>query len=100
VFTAGSPLGETEIGVTRRRREDLDQTGDDTGSGEAGQQRAGDQHHANRGEDPPPGGRAGQPALVLLGVVGRAGRIRLGPAPQNLAIPPYSFASDTKIKIG
>ena len=29
-----------------------------------------------------------------------AGRIRLGPAPQNLAIPPYSFASDTKIKIG
>ena len=29
-----------------------------------------------------------------------AGRIRLGPAPQNLAIPPYNFASDTKIKIG
>ena len=29
-----------------------------------------------------------------------AGRIRLGPAPQNLAIPPYTFASDTKIKIG
>jgi ubiquinol-cytochrome c reductase iron-sulfur subunit len=29
-----------------------------------------------------------------------AGRIRKGPAPQNLAIPPYNFASDTKIKIG
>jgi ubiquinol-cytochrome c reductase iron-sulfur subunit len=29
-----------------------------------------------------------------------AGRIRKGPAPQNLAIPPYAFASDTKIKIG
>ena len=29
-----------------------------------------------------------------------AGRVRIGPAPQNLAIPPYSFTSDTKIKIG
>lgn len=29
-----------------------------------------------------------------------AGRIRKGPAPQNLAIPPYAFTSDTKIKIG
>jgi ubiquinol-cytochrome c reductase iron-sulfur subunit len=29
-----------------------------------------------------------------------AGRIRKGPAPQNLAIPPYNFVSDTKIKIG
>ena len=29
-----------------------------------------------------------------------AGRIRQGPAPQNLAIPPYAFTSDTKIKIG
>jgi ubiquinol-cytochrome c reductase iron-sulfur subunit len=29
-----------------------------------------------------------------------AGRIRQGPAPQNLAIPPYAFDSDTKIKIG
>ena len=29
-----------------------------------------------------------------------AGRIRKGPAPQNLAIPNYAFASDTKIKIG
>jgi ubiquinol-cytochrome c reductase iron-sulfur subunit len=29
-----------------------------------------------------------------------AGRIRKGPAPQNLAIPPYTFASDSKIKIG
>lgn len=29
-----------------------------------------------------------------------AGRIRKGPAPQNLAVPPYSFTSDTKIKVG
>jgi len=29
-----------------------------------------------------------------------AGRIRNGPAPENLAIPPYAFLSDTKIKIG
>jgi ubiquinol-cytochrome c reductase iron-sulfur subunit len=29
-----------------------------------------------------------------------AGRIRKGPAPQNLAIPPYAFTSDTKVKIG
>jgi ubiquinol-cytochrome c reductase iron-sulfur subunit len=29
-----------------------------------------------------------------------AGRIRKGPAPQNLAIPPYGFESDTKLKIG
>ena len=29
-----------------------------------------------------------------------AGRIRVGPAPQNMAIPPYAFTSDTKIKIG
>jgi len=29
-----------------------------------------------------------------------AGRVRIGPAPQNLAIPPYSFLSDQKIKIG
>jgi ubiquinol-cytochrome c reductase iron-sulfur subunit len=29
-----------------------------------------------------------------------SGRIRKGPAPLNLAIPPYSFISDTKIKIG
>lgn len=29
-----------------------------------------------------------------------AGRIRKGPAPSNLAIPPYEFLSDTKIKIG
>ena len=29
-----------------------------------------------------------------------AGRVRAGPAPQNLFIPPYSFTSDTKIKIG
>jgi ubiquinol-cytochrome c reductase iron-sulfur subunit len=29
-----------------------------------------------------------------------AGRVRVGPAPQNLAIPPYAFLSDTKVKIG
>jgi ubiquinol-cytochrome c reductase iron-sulfur subunit len=29
-----------------------------------------------------------------------AGRIRKGPAPRNLEIPPYEFVSDTKIKIG
>jgi ubiquinol-cytochrome c reductase iron-sulfur subunit len=29
-----------------------------------------------------------------------AGRIRIGPAPQNMYIPPYAFTSDTKIKIG
>ncbi len=29
-----------------------------------------------------------------------SGRIRSGPAPTNLPVPPYSFASDTKIKIG
>lgn len=29
-----------------------------------------------------------------------AGRIRKGPAPQNLAVPPYSFTGPTKIKVG
>ncbi len=29
-----------------------------------------------------------------------AGRIRRGPAPKNLVIPPYAFTSDTKVKIG
>ncbi len=29
-----------------------------------------------------------------------SGRIRQGPAPNNLAIPPYAFTGDTKIKIG
>jgi len=29
-----------------------------------------------------------------------AGRIRRGPAPANLALPPYAFLSDTKIRIG
>jgi len=29
-----------------------------------------------------------------------AGRIRKGPAPENLAVPPYAFLSDTKIRIG
>ena len=29
-----------------------------------------------------------------------AGRIRRGPAPQNLAVPPYAFTGPTKIKIG
>ncbi len=29
-----------------------------------------------------------------------AGRIRKGPAPENLAVPPVAFLTDTKIKIG
>lgn len=29
-----------------------------------------------------------------------SGRIRQGPAPANLALPPYAFLSDTKIRIG
>ncbi len=29
-----------------------------------------------------------------------SGRIRKGPAPLNLVVPPYEFISDTKIKIG
>ncbi len=29
-----------------------------------------------------------------------SGRIRKGPAPLNLAVPPYEFLSDTKIRIG
>jgi ubiquinol-cytochrome c reductase iron-sulfur subunit len=29
-----------------------------------------------------------------------AGRIRQGPAPRNLVIPPYQFTADTKVKIG
>jgi ubiquinol-cytochrome c reductase iron-sulfur subunit len=29
-----------------------------------------------------------------------AGRIRKGPAPRNLTIPPYSYVNDTRIKIG
>jgi len=29
-----------------------------------------------------------------------SGRIRQGPAPQNLALPPYQFVSDSKIRIG
>ena len=29
-----------------------------------------------------------------------SGRIRRGPAPLNLAIPPYEFVSDTKVRIG
>ena len=29
-----------------------------------------------------------------------SGRIRKGPAPKNLALPPYAFLSDSKIRIG
>ena len=29
-----------------------------------------------------------------------SGRIRQGPAPQNLGVPPYAFLDDTRIKIG
>ncbi len=38
------------------------------------------------------------PAMDLI--YDTAGRIRKGPAPRNLEIPPYQFVSDTKIKIG
>lgn len=30
----------------------------------------------------------------------RSGRIRKGPAPENLAVPPYRFVSDTVIRVG
>jgi len=33
-------------------------------------------------------------------VYDNAGRIRKGPAPKNLALPPYTFVSDSKIRIG
>ena len=29
-----------------------------------------------------------------------AGRIRQGPAPANLVVPPYAFTNDTRIRIG
>ncbi len=29
-----------------------------------------------------------------------SGRVRVGPAPTNLALPPYAFLTDTKIRIG
>jgi ubiquinol-cytochrome c reductase iron-sulfur subunit len=29
-----------------------------------------------------------------------SGRVRHGPAPANLAVPPYAYMNDTKIKIG
>ena len=29
-----------------------------------------------------------------------SGRVRHGPAPANLAVPPYAFLTDTKIKVG
>jgi ubiquinol-cytochrome c reductase iron-sulfur subunit len=29
-----------------------------------------------------------------------SGRVRSGPAPQNLAVPPYAFSGPTKIKVG
>ncbi|HYZ40177.1 MAG TPA: Rieske 2Fe-2S domain-containing protein, partial [Stellaceae bacterium] len=29
-----------------------------------------------------------------------SGRIRQGPAPANLVVPPYEFTGDTTIKIG
>ncbi|MFP4313571.1 MAG: ubiquinol-cytochrome c reductase iron-sulfur subunit, partial [Alphaproteobacteria bacterium] len=29
-----------------------------------------------------------------------SGRIRKGPAPTNLVVPPYEFINDTRIKIG
>ena len=29
-----------------------------------------------------------------------SGRIRKGPAPENLAVPPYAFLTDTRVKVG
>jgi ubiquinol-cytochrome c reductase iron-sulfur subunit len=29
-----------------------------------------------------------------------SGRIRKGPAPRNLEVPPYTFLSDTRVKVG
>ena len=29
-----------------------------------------------------------------------SGRIRKGPAPENLAVPPYTFLTDTRVKVG
>ncbi len=29
-----------------------------------------------------------------------AGRVRVGPAPENLAVPPFAFLSDTRVRIG
>jgi ubiquinol-cytochrome c reductase iron-sulfur subunit len=29
-----------------------------------------------------------------------SGRVRVGPAPANLALPPYQFLTDSKIRIG
>ena len=37
---------------------------------------------------------------VTTQVYDTAGRIRKGPAPENMYIPPYAFISDNKIKIG
>jgi len=33
-------------------------------------------------------------------VYDQSGRIRQGPAPANLYLPPYKFVSDTKLTIG
>jgi ubiquinol-cytochrome c reductase iron-sulfur subunit len=40
--------------------------------------------------------------LVVIGICTHlgSGRIRQGPAPLNLAVPPYQFVSDSKIQIG
>jgi ubiquinol-cytochrome c reductase iron-sulfur subunit len=34
------------------------------------------------------------------GAFDTSGRVRLGPAPANLALPPYTFETDSKIRIG
>ena len=38
--------------------------------------------------------------LPRFGQYDTSGRIRQGPAPANLPVPPYTFVSDTKIQIG
>ena len=39
-------------------------------------------------------------ASRVTGIVDPAGRIRQGPAPKNLVVPPYEFISDTLVQIG
>ena len=38
--------------------------------------------------------------LMPVARVDAAGRVRHGPAPLNLALPPYDFVNPTRIKIG
>ena len=62
-----------------------------------------DRHlHPSRLHPARPPGRVRRLVLPLprLAVYDTSGRIRSGPAPANLPLPPYEFVSDTKIRIG